>query len=404
MNPVAGQELRLGPTSASERILALDVLRGFALFGVFLTNAFVSARPFAAALQPPREGTETDLAAWAIFDGLLVMKFVTLFSVLFGMGLVLQMQRAQERGLPFRGAYLRRLAILAGMGLLHGCLLFEGDILLPYAFVGALLFVLRHRSARTLARLALIPFAIGLLLMIVWEMSGLDLAGGGGGGGEFDSLVERARRTGPFTLLLKVRPLEYLGWLVISSLISFNWRVVGLFFLGAALMKQGLLGREHARLHRQSLVAGLGIGGALEILAVVLTLADPPAGSLRGLLGVLAAEIGSLLLSAGYAALVIQAVHSGISTRLQHGLAALGRTALTNYLFQSVAMNLMFFTIGLGLYDELSRMEVLAWTTVIFAVQILASVLWLRAFTMGPIEWVWRSLTYGRAVTLRKRD
>ena len=151
-----------GPTTGSERLQGLDVLRGFALYGVFLTNAFVTAMPMSTALEPP-VGLPfwSEELGWWIFDGLLVTKFVTIFSLLFGMGLVLQFERARARHAPFERFYKRRLFALACMGILHGCLLFEGDILFVYAVVGFLLYLLRNQAPKTLVRLALVPLTLG---------------------------------------------------------------------------------------------------------------------------------------------------------------------------------------------------------------------------------------------------
>jgi uncharacterized protein len=105
-------------------------------------------------------------------------------------------------------------------------------------------------------------------------------------------------------------------------------------------------------------------------------------------------EFGSIILSFGYAGLLLWTVHSGHLKFLQRGLAAVGRTALTNYLMQSVIMNVLFMGFAFGFYDKLSRSEVLIWISAAFVLQIAASAMWLRSFAMGPIEWVWRSLTY----------
>ena len=153
------------PTSARERIVALDALRGFALFGVLLVNLPFMALPTSEAFRTP--DTETDslanILAWALERAFFETKFFTIFSFLFGMGLILQMQRAEVSGRPFKGLYLRRLGWLGLLGLLHGTLLFMGDILLPYACVGLLLFLCRRMRPRNLVIVGLIPLAIWYL-------------------------------------------------------------------------------------------------------------------------------------------------------------------------------------------------------------------------------------------------
>jgi len=388
-------------TEPSDRLIGLDVLRGFALYGVLLTNAFVSARPMEVALRPPDGlfSNVTETFAWGVLDGLLVTKFVALFSLLFGMGLVLQNQRAEAKGLPFARIYRRRLFILALMGIAHGCLLFEGDILFVYAVVGGFLFLFRDQTAKTLFVFALVPFVIGLLLSFGWAWFDLETILAQAEKSAGDQSVARPETLGQ---LLATRPFEYLGWLVISSFLSFNWRVVAFFFTGAAIMKSGWIQPSYVNLQRKVGLICMGLGLAVEAIGMVAELSiDTELLSVQStttnrMLIAFCDEIGSVILSLGYAGTVLWLVHSGRLVWLQRGLAAVGRTALTNYLLQSVAMNIAFAAFMMGMYDKLSRMEVLLWFSAVFAIQIVISVLWLRFFSMGPVEKMWRSLTYRR--------
>ena len=383
------------PTTPSERIVALDVLRGFALYGVFLTNAYVSARPMEAAMSPPAPGSGgADVLAWMLFDGLLVMKFVALFSVLFGIGLVLQAERAEAKGLRFGRLYLKRLGVLAVFGVLHGCLLFEGDILLVYSLVGLVLFWFRRCSAATLVKVGAAPLVVGIGLSLLWVALGED--SWGEKLSEFDARADEARRSGGIADLLAVRPVEFVSWLAVSSFVSFNWRVVALFFFGAAVMKAGWTRAEHGALQRKVAVIGLVAGGMLELgaAAAAYWAAPGPTGLRLGL--ALADETASLLLSAGYFCGVLVAVHSGWCRALQAGLAAVGRLALTNYILQSVVMNVVFFGFGFGMFDRISRVGVLGLMSALFGLQVALSVLWLLRFEQGPLEWLWRRLTYPR--------
>jgi len=385
------------PVESSERLAGLDVLRGFALYGVLLTNAMVSSRPLGEALGPPSSieiaaNTSLQWYAWAAFDGLLVTKFVAIFSLLFGMGLVLQNQRAEAKGLPFAKIYSRRLAILAGMGVVHGCFLFEGDILLVYAVVGAILFQFRHQSARVLFGISLIPLTLGLILALIW--SSLDIFNPASQSAIANSLLESNLHQAAFLESLTIRPLEYLGWLVISSLMSFNCRVVAFFFMGAACMKSGWIRPSCIALQRNVGLIGLTLGLALEGLSVHFTSsASAPSLGIR-VAKTFCDEFGSLVLSFGYVGIVLWTVHSSRLRVLADALAAVGRTALTNYVLQSVFLNIAFMAYALGLYQELSRVEVLGWFSLIFVAQMFASTIWLHRFRMGPLEQLWRSLTY----------
>ena len=385
--------MNLKPTSELERVAALDELRGFALYGVFLTNAYVSSRSFIEAFSPPDiDSGFWEVFAWFVFEGLLVEKFVTLFSLLFGMGLILQYQRAKAKNIPFIGIYLRRLGLLAIMGIVHGCLLFSGDILFVYACFGFLLFLFRNRTAKSLLKLALIPLIIGIILSLIWVMLGFnDLKSKPD---EFEVWAEEVRRSGGILEVLAVRSWEYLYWLVVSSISSFNWRVMALFFIGAAIMKKGWIDPKYSKLHRIVALIGLTIGGGIEFSTAAITLFSSDLPIVAQLVLSVVNELGSLVLSAGYFGAVLWLSHSGYLTFLRRSLAAVGRSALSNYIFQSLIMNVIFLPFGLGLYENLSRAETLVWISVIFVIQICISCVWMRIFQQGPLEWVWKRLTY----------
>jgi uncharacterized protein len=372
----------VGPTARVERILALDVLRGFALLGVFAVNASVSARPLEEAAATP-DGPLAEELAWVLLSGVFVSKFVALFSLLFGMGLALQCRRLVAREGSDR-RYLRRLAWLAVLGLLHGFLLFEGDILLLYAVAGALVYRVRRRSPAFLVRAALAVFLFGLALEAAYgsELLAADPA--------HAALVARAHAPEHATLalVLRVRALEYVGWLWLSAITLFDWQVVALFLLGAALVERGWLQAGRERLARVAL-AGLVTGTLLELAALVTRGARAQA---------LLFAVGSVALALGYAGAVAWGVHAGRLPRLQRALAAVGRTALSSYVAQSVLLNVLFQPFALALWDELSRWTVLALVAALFALQVALAGLWLRRFELGPLEWLWRRLTYGAGV------
>ena len=403
-------------TVPHERLAALDILRGFALLGVLMVNLPFAGMPMAAALTPA-DGVNaplSELTAWALVKGLGWTKFVALFSLLFGIGLVLQLSRAEARGAS-TDFYRRRLAILAVLGLVHGLFFWVGDILLPYAVAGFVLYLLRKKSPKVLIGLAIPLFVIGIGLS-----TGVALLDGEGGtanqteatAGSADSTpptseetwsekTHRAWTEGPLGLTLKVRAIEYLGWLAISSIISFNWHVMALFLVGAAIMKRGWLAAEYRRGHGRLACWGLAVGLALESASIGFEIHTQFAKGLPNAVGALVHEVGSLTLAAGYLGMVLWLVHSGKLKWLYTPLSAVGRTALTSYLGQSVAFNVLFPWFGLGLWNALSRVQILSLGAVIFTLQVLMAIFWLRRFTMGPCEWLWRWLTYGRRPPLR---
>ncbi|MEO1087763.1 MAG: hypothetical protein AAFY88_26310 [Acidobacteriota bacterium] len=308
----------LAATSRTDRLVALDVLRGFALFGVLLVNLPFAALPTAEALQPPPGAGSSELWGWIVAKALAETKFVSLFSLLFGIGLVLQLGRVEARG-GETGFYRRRLAILGAVGLSHGLLLWQGDILFPYAIAGAVLYLLRRRSPRTLVAIAAPLLVIGIALS-----TGLAAIDDGDGSSPEDAAVigeivaafgvetedpdeltweaveRRAWTEGPVTLTLGARATQYLIWLGLSSIISFNWHVVALFCIGAAAMKLELLGAERLALHGRLAAGGVAAGLVLETVAVGLWLRADFAPGAVSALATLLHEVGSLALAAGY--------------------------------------------------------------------------------------------------------
>lgn len=344
----------------NQRIAALDVLRGIALLLIFLVNIFVMALTTDQNL-----GLEGPLAAAGFV--MLVGRGVALFSMLFGMGLILQMQRVGE---GFPRIYRRRLISLAVIGLLHGVLLYVGDILFVYALWGWVLFRCRHWPARRLAKAAAILFLLGLGLAALDEGEAADPA--------WSAREQEAFADGPLGKTVRVNIEGYIGWLAISTLSSFNWRILAWFFVGAAWMRAGLLDPAHRRLHGRLLLFGLGLGYPIGYLALDFSpVLD---------------DISATLVSFGYLGGILLFAHRD-SPRLRW-LAAAGRCALTIYIGQSVIGCLLFRWYGFDLYGRLTAPTLVGIAFGVFFFQTAVSVFWMRRFGMGPLEGVWRKITY----------
>jgi uncharacterized protein len=401
-------------TAASERIAAMDFLRGVALFGILVVNLpyFALASERASAFDASEAALET--AVLAAVTWLFVTKFFTLFSLLFGMGLVLQMERAKAGEQRFTRLYPRRLSTLAVFGVLHGVFLFMGDILLVYSVAGFVLYALRGATPRRLARLAAVFFVVGAVLSVV--VAGIDPPAGPTGDvptwapsenvtlaqivahvddeAAWSAVERKAFADGPYPSTLLVNATDFVGWLLVSSLISFNWRVLACFLVGAALMKAGLFRPDRRRWWVAFASIGLPVGLACEGFTVR-TLLETGSDSVREPMAVLVNEIGSTALSFGYLGAILLFTASGRASGFRRLVEAAGRMALTNYILQSVVANVIFRWWGLDLYEELSRVQILAIAIAVFLGQVAASAAWLARYPMGPLEHLWRKLTYG---------
>jgi uncharacterized protein len=385
-------------------VLELDLLRGFALLGIAVVNLPYLGLPVEQAGATLATDPPLEKVVFAATTALFELKFVTLFALLFGMGFVLQTEKAAGR--PIFEPYMRRLLFLGALGLFHGCVLFPGDILLPYACLGLLVLLLRGWSPRALLFAAAALFALGLLLdLVVISLAGLFESSPSASANDERELVEllggteatlgelerRVFREGPLGNALLVRSFEYAMWLIMATLTSFHARAAALILLGAALWKAGWLGERWRATRRRILLLGWCVGLPLEIGASAWDLARGPAAGAAAAVSAVVHDIGSLLLACAYA-LTLLALAPALG-RAAKWIATLGRTALTSYLGHSVAGNLLFTGVGLGLFGALGRIELLLAAIAIWVVEVALANLWHRWFTLGPIEWLWRAFT-----------
>lgn len=399
----------LGPTRALERIEILDVLRGFALFGILLVNMGLFIHPFQYVTQPITHANSLDAAAGWLIRVLAEGKFYSLFSLLFGMGFMIQMERAAAKGRPFLPVYLRRSLALLLIGFLHASLIWIGDILMVYALVGLLLIFFRQMRPRRL----LIWAAVLLLLPTLF----LTAVGGLMQLGSQDPAVaaqvqeviaaQQAQTAqdiaaaytvygeGNFAQITAQR-LADLGDLWLYNLFVVP-NVLAMFLLGVYFTKQRILAdlSSHRPLLRRMLLWGGSVGLILNILyATLISQVDRTLPTTATLVATFAQAIGAPLLMLGYVGgLGLLWLRPTWQARL-HRLAPAGRMALTNYLMQSVIATTIFYGYGLGLFGQVGAAAGLLLTVAIYAVELTWSGPWLARFRFGPAEWVWRTLTY----------
>ncbi len=395
----------VGPVAARERIQVIDVLRGFALFGILLVNMELFGRPLAAvqAGLPAFTGPLDRAVAWLI-TFLAEGKFYSLFSFLFGYGLAIQLERAAGGG-PFVPRYLRRLFVLLLIGLAHALLFWPGDILVTYAVLGVFLIPFRAARPATLLiwalGLLLVPLLITLPLVALVSLTGA----GGAATDAARAAAERATRVyleGSFAEMTAQRARDLA--VIYAGAIFAAPSIFVMFLLGLYAGRRGVFRRveEHLPLIRRTLAWGLGLGlpaGAIYATTTELLGRAAPAPAL--LLATVAQAIGAPALCLGYAAgFTLLLRREGWRRRLAP-LAATGRLALSNYLLQTLIATTIFYGYGFGLYGRVGPAAGLLLTVAIYLVQVPLSVLWLRHFQFGPAEWLWRSLTYLRPQPLR---
>jgi uncharacterized protein len=393
---------RVGPVSLSERILFIDVLRGMALFGILAANmrAFFAPLDAYGTIQALYH-SRADLLAQGFIDAFIQGKFISTFSFLFGMGFAIQMSRAEARGARFMGFYPRRLLALALFGLIHGMLIWAGDILLTYACSGAILLLFRKRQQKTLLWWAGSLFALPLVVRTVFlalyfsrfhrawmDPKPPDVK-------KFYAVINIYAHGTVRQILAQ----NWVEWKHEAPLTLFAIYAVGLFLLGMWVWRAGIVQRldEYRPVLKRVCAWCIPVGLIFNVYAaaVFALIAQErvsmwawPAGTFW--------LIGAHVLAAGYISGLALIFLDENRRRILLPFAAVGRMALTNYLMQSVLCTLFFYHYTTGLYGRIGPAIGLVPTVVLYGAQVVFSNWWLRRYRFGPMEWLWRGMTYGK--------
>jgi uncharacterized protein len=401
----------LGPVAPASRIVEVDMVRGFALFGVLLVNMYGFGADSIAWNAP------FDELAFTIMHVFFESKSWTLFCALFGFGFAVQLQRAEARGLPILSTYFRRLTVLFAIGAVH-TLLYDGDILMLYAELGLVLLVVRNLPTRKLLLLAvglMLIFPLAHLATSDRQPSGME---------EIESiadaraLLELERRTHTYVTGSLSEVVAYNASAIPANpLEDYNWADSGLtafalFLLGFSIGRSGVLRDIPGHAAAIARVRAWGLGFGLAAMAAERVLAatggyavfrPQRSGLAVQLTGDLLFAFGATALAFGYAATLILAAQTPRGRAALAPLAGVGRLALTVYLTQTLIFTTLFYGYGFGQAYRLGPVAVTAWAVVIFAVQVVLCHWWLKYFRFGPAEWLWRSLTYLKWQPLRRR-
>ncbi|MEK7834421.1 MAG: DUF418 domain-containing protein [Acidobacteriota bacterium] len=387
------------PVAAAERHLALDALRGTALLGVLLINLDSGFRGslFAHILNSHTHAGWANRAADIALAWVFEFKAFTLFSFLFGVGVGVQAQRAAMHQDSTASFLARRFAVLLVIGLCHMLLIWNGDILTLYAVCGLLLIPFVRMPARWLAALGLAVIVLSPFLPFFGSLFPTEAAMH-----VQADIATRVYATGGFTEIMVLRWHEAVHFIA-PLLFGVLPRTFGLMLFGIAAWRSGVLQRPTER--RKLLQAILVVAGSLGALTTTLQVwsketGQPPPGALDWLY-----PYSVVLLAFAYGAgllLCFGSAQAGRVKWLTRLLAAAGQMALSNYLTQSVIFSLVFYGFGFGLFGLLGSAAAALLGLAVFAGQLVTSDWWLRRFRFGPMEWLWRSLTYGRWQPLRR--
>lgn len=381
------------------------MLRGFAVLGILIVNMQGFAR-ISSAYTNPSSGRILDTAdqwTWIAIHLFADTKFISIFSLLFGVGMAIMSERMAARGVPGTGLHYRRQFWLLLIGLAHALLIWHGDILVSYAICGFLLYPLRNLAPRRLLWIGGGAIVVPALLLGLFALAmpylpeaeqAAALAEWAPSQEEIDAEVAAFR--GAWVDQLPKRASFYGAFVGAVFPFFVLWRAGGLMLVGVALYRLGFFeAARHAVLYRRMAVLGLALG--LPVCAwgtfAMLRGLDWTQTMIQQMLFNYLGSIGVFL---AYVALVMLMVHGGRISWLRRRLEAAGRMALTNYIAQSILCTLIFYGHGLGLFERVSAPGQVGIVVAIWALQLAWSPWWLARFRFGPLEWLWRSASYMR--------
>ncbi len=399
------------PLSETDRITSLDILRGFALLGILIMNIQSYSMIGAAYLNPSVYGDLTGLnkIVWMFSHIFADMKFISIFSMLFGAGIVLMTRKAEEKSGKSAGLHYRRTFWLLIIGLIHAYLLWYGDILVTYAVCGFGVYLFRKvRPNRQLTLgliFVLVPFVFYMFFgwsMPYWPEEAVANNRMHFVPGEDRIISELAAYRGGWLDQMEFRVPDSLAINTFLFLIYLGWRCGGMMLIGMALYKWGVLTAERSnRFYINLGVICFAAGFPLILFGINQNFANNWVFEYSMFFGSMFNYIGSIGIAIGYVCIIMLICKADILKRLTGSLAAVGRMAFTNYLLHTLICTTLFYGHGFGLYGKLERTEQITIVAVIWIIQLVLSPLWLKHFRFGPMEWLWRSLTYWKPQPIR---
>jgi uncharacterized protein len=390
----------IGPVPGEQRITLIDCLRGWALFGILMANMRGFHAPMDAYMEVHYWTWRPDYITQLLVDWLISGKFITIFAALFGVGFAIQMERAATRigGIAF---YRRRLAVLFLIGLVHALVLWWGDILTNYAICGFFLLYFRNSSQRRILIWAHILYWFIVVMFAGFYISTLF---GGRLPDESGNSMQEALRIYAHGSVREIFVLRFNDWVESNAFFPFLTRIVGIFLFGVYIWRQGYLSDPVAHMdwwrkaQRLGFIVGL-TGNAVATWLEAAWHASPDRPDLAAVLWLIAASFGIPALSLGYVATIVRLWQDPAWQRRLLPFSYVGRMALTNYLLQSLICTTIFYSYGFGLYGRVGPLADIFLALAIYSAQVPFSRWWLSGHRYGPMEWLWRRLTYGPFMT-----
>lgn len=390
-------------TNIPQRLVVLDLIRGIAVLGILVMNIQFFSQPISAYSNPTSYGDFSGINfwIWAFSHVLFDQKFIAIFSLLFGVGVLIFLTNLTKKNLSPYKFHFARMVFLLLFGIVHGLFIWAGDILVSYALCGMIIYWFRHSKSSTLLVSACflillfstILFSLGVLIPILSD----------------DVLTQEIQNLWhPTPLIHQLEVAAYNGnWLqvneqriyhkILIQLDSFYYfpHLIALMFIGMTLFKTGLI--QGIKSSRFYLTTGLGLtlfGWTCSALGIYNNVIHQFSWDYSLFQGSLYNYWGSVFSSLGYIALIIFWYQCHGHSLIKRLLINVGQMAFTNYILQSLICTSIIYGYGFGLFGQLARLEQIFFVVTIWTALLVFSSVWLRYFRFGPLEWLWRSLTY----------
>ncbi len=404
----SNESREMKPISAKERLPVIDVLRGAAILCIL----FLNMQPYSFPETLPHLYVKmfngmADQIVYGLTQFFGQGKFYSMLSFLFGLGMAVQVTRAHDTGKKFSLLYARRLLVLLGIGLFHDLALWGGIILLMYSSMGFFLLFFKKRQPKTLLIWAVIFVLIPVLTHAVMPGIGGTHPAVGNQQQTAEQEIKKVHeaidvyRDSSYWDMFLVR----LDKLKKTAMITARggWVILGMFLLGIWVWQKGIFQdiEKNLKFLRKIrwIALALGLGGTL-IFFLLEILGKPSQSLLVKILGDFAHTVGTASLSFFYIAAIVLLMRRESWRRFLRPLEAVGRMALSNYFLQSLICTSLFYSYGFNLFGKIGPLTGFLLVFPISAVQIFLSAQWAKHFRFGPVEWLWRSLTYGKRQTM----
>lgn len=411
----------LVPITVSERLPVIDILRGFAILGILLLNIEAYSFPFGfdSIYLEKFPGIADKIVYWGtqfFFQG----RFATMLTLLLGIGMAVQVTRARERGKSFSRLYARRMFFLLLIGVVHDLALWSGIILPIFGAMGFLLLFFQDRKPKTLIAWAFIFWLLFPMISVINKyMRPVSVPPRAAVQGEekqkqkqkqkeeqqreYDEIV-KIYGEGNYAGMVRHR-VEVMVKETIPIIYRWGWMTAGVFLLGIWVWQKGILQDIEGKLRflKRTLWCSLALGlTGVSVMYLLKYVLKPSSGLFTIIGGTLIRQVGTVSFTVFLMTVVVLLSRKNRWKRILTPLAAVGRMAFSNYVFQTVLCTTFFYSYGFRMFGKTGPTVNLFIVFAVWGIQVALGVWWSRRFRFGPIEWLWRSLTYGEFQPMKK--